>query len=123
MAESDQNVGLDGRPVFAGDSLLIDFRVETGGTAAGVSAAEWGLFERAPTAETVGQTALLSKTLVDGITVTDGAAEMVIVSVDVPAGETANFPGLHYQELRLTVSGETFRVAQGQVWLQHGALS
>lgn len=122
MAETDQNVGLDGRPVFAGDSLMIDFAVETGGTAAGVSAAEWGLFERAPVAGTVGQTALLAKTLVDGITVADGTEGNVVVSVSVPEGETTTFPGLHYQELRLTVSGDTFRVAQGQVWLQHGAI-
>lgn len=123
MAEDDQNIGLDGRPVFAGDTLAIDFTIATGGTAAGVSAAEWGLFDRAPVAETVGQLALLPpKTLGAGITVADGAAETVVVSVDVPEGETVNFPGLHYQELRLTVSGETFRVAQGQVWLQHGAL-
>ena len=91
MAETDQNVGLDGRPVFAGDTLAIDFSIETGGTAAGVSAAEWGLFDRQPSAEVVGQEPLLSKTLGNGIAVVDGSPEgVVVVTIGVTEGESLN---------------------------------
>lgn len=97
---------------FRGDTLRLRFTVKDTAAAAvdlsGVTAARWAIYRRHGTA------ALINKSLGSGISVTDAAAGQVFVSV-VSAETALLSPGLHEDELELTISGDIQTAAWGLI--------
>lgn len=97
---------------FRGDTLRLRFAVKDGTGAvkdlSSVSDARWAIYKRGLSA------AALSKSLGAGITVTDAAGGLVLVAVS--AGDTAALdPGLHEDELELTIGSDVQTVAHGLI--------
>ncbi len=109
--------------VFAGNTIRIDFTVTTGGTAGGVTVAQWAMFDKRPEEAIASQTAAVSKTLGSGITVADGSVTgTVVVSVVLQPADTNALDGDFYHELRLTAGGDVNHFSNGTIRLQPGAL-
>lgn len=105
MTQIDQNVVM-----WQGDDHQIDFTVtDSAGAAvniASASAIQWVLAASDTSA------ALVSKSLVSGIGITNGPAGQFRVTL-VPADTTA-LAGNYYHEARVTISGVTSTVAVGE---------
>ncbi len=71
MALRDQNVGIGNKLAYAGDDISIEVAITTGNDALDVTVADYALFDTDPNHAAGALTALVSKSLVSGITIAD----------------------------------------------------
>lgn len=118
MADGSQDVGFGSSLVFAGDTIRITATVTTGGTASGVTVAEFNLYPLNPIEVTEAQTAIAAKSIGDGVTVTDGTVDGTVdVAVVLQPADTTGLYGDYYHELKLTVSSDEVHVNKGRLRL------
>ena len=123
MAYGGQNIGFGDEIVFAGDPARANVSITSGGDASDVIAAQWGIFALSPNETTSAQTALVLKTLGDGVSVADGAsAGIVIASVVTDEGDTTGLAGDYYHEMTITTADGGYHSESGMIRLQKGAL-
>ena len=98
--------------MVAGDTKTINFTVlDENGDAVDLSSAtaKWQCTASDANGEFTGAAAI-SKTEIDGITLTANVA-----SVLVDAGDSTGFDGFHYQEFEVTIGGAVSTVASGVI--------
>ncbi|MGI9493814.1 MAG: hypothetical protein ACR2QF_15565 [Geminicoccaceae bacterium] len=113
MSSAQQDFGFNrADPVIVGKTAQVQFTIANL-TAAEVASAEWALFTLRPEEEP-SQTALVTKTVGSGITLTDNAGSLdVLVSLD--PDDTSTLPGGDYFH-RLDyvhTNGDQFEAARG----------